>query len=133
MNECKTESELQIQYKLSEIAGKLQCQQRLYSMKEEALRNQITELKNQLETEKLVSKRITQFVKKKKELLEKEAEDRDIARDGMLNQLNVAKEDIQAKKDEADKEIQNMQALCEDEEADRKLRELKDQEAADAE
>lgn len=74
-------------------------------MKEEALQNQIDELKNQLETEKLVSKRITQFVKKKKELLEKEAEDRDQARDAMLNQLNVAKEDIQAKKDEADKEI----------------------------
>mgnify|MGYP006121872227 FL=1 len=51
----------------------------------------------------------------------------------MLNQLNVAKEDIQAKKDEADKEIQTMQALCEDEEQDRKLREMKDQEAADAE
>ena len=39
VNECKTESELQIQYKLSEIAGKLQCKQRLYSMKEDALRN----------------------------------------------------------------------------------------------
>jgi hypothetical protein len=102
-------------------------------MKEDDLRNQITELKHQLETEKLVSKRITQFVKKKKELLEKEAEDRDQARDAMLNQLNVAKEDIQAKKDEADKEIQTMQALCEDEEQDRKLREMKDQEAADAE
>ena len=75
------------------------------SMVEEALRNQITDLKNQLETEKLVSKRITHFGKKKKELLEKEAEDRDQARDAMLNQLNVAKEDIQAKKDEADKEI----------------------------
>ena len=102
-------------------------------MKEEALNNQITELKAQLETEKLVSKRITTFVKKKKELLEKEAEDRDADRDKMLNQLNVVKEDIQAKKDEADKEIQNMNALCEDEEQDRKLRELKDQEAADAE
>lgn len=51
----------------------------------------------------------------------------------MLNQLNVVKEDIQTKKDEADKEIQTMQALCEDEEQDRKLRELKDQEAKDAE
>ena len=63
-------------------------------MKEEALNNQITELKAQLETEKLVSKRITTFVKKKKELLEKEAEDRDADRDKMLNQLNVVKEDI---------------------------------------
>lgn len=130
VNECKTESELQIQYKKSEIAGKLQCQQRLYSMKEDALRNQIAELKSQLETEKLVSKRITSFVKKKKELLEKEAEERDQKRDAMLNQLNVEKEDIQAKKDEADKEIQHMQGLCEEEEQDRKLRELKDQEAA---
>jgi hypothetical protein len=80
-------------------------------MKEEALRNQITELKHQLETEKLVSKRITQFVKKKKELLEKEAEDRDQARDAMLNQLNVAKEDIQGDGQSTAKETQTQSYL----------------------
>ena len=102
-------------------------------MEQTDLRNKITDLKDQLETEKKVSKRITEFVRKKKNLLEKEAETRDGKRDEMLNLLQADKEVIQQNKDEADKEIQHMQALCEDEEQIRLQREQLDKEAADAE
>jgi len=51
----------------------------------------------------------------------------------MLGKLTTDKEEIQLKKDEADKEIQSMNVLCEEEEEDRKMRELKDKEAAELE
>jgi len=104
--------------------------QRLNNMKETELRNRIKELKEQLEIERLVSDKIRTFVVKNKNVVEKQAEERDRLRDQKLNELTLDKEDIQQKKEEADKEIQMYQQRCEEEEEDRKHREFKDEENA---
>lgn len=54
-NETKTERELQVQYKIREIEGKLACIKRLHNMEESALRNEIKSLNDAIDVEKLVS------------------------------------------------------------------------------
>lgn len=44
VNESKTQAELEIQYKMSEIKGDLACMQRGHSMLETSLRNKIKDL-----------------------------------------------------------------------------------------
>jgi len=102
VNECKTQSELEIQYKISEIKGKLACMQRGHSMKETALRNRISDLKSQLEVEKLVSERIRGFIQKKKDKLDEHSEQRDKLREKNIAKLEVEKSEIKDNKEEAE-------------------------------
>jgi hypothetical protein len=58
------------------------------------LQNDIQELNDAIEVEKLVSKKIQDFIKKKKEAMDKTSESRDKLREKKLQELGVAKEKI---------------------------------------
>jgi len=63
-------------------------------MKETDLRNKIKDLKEQLEVEQLVSDKIRTFIVKKRNVIERQAEERDRLRDKKLNELTIEKEEI---------------------------------------
>ena len=130
VNETKTESELQIQYRKREIEGRLLKTQRLYSRVETDKRNQIKQLQEKLEIENIVSERIKQFITKKRAIIEDKATERDVLKEKKLNELQKQNEDVKQAKAEADKQIEEMHKRCEEEEEDRKQRELKDEENA---
>ena len=81
LNETKTERELQVQYKEREIAGKLACMKRLQSMQQQTLRDKISKLKDNLEIEGKVSKKIQAFITAKKKEIETKNDARDKLRE----------------------------------------------------
>jgi len=66
--------------------------------------------------EKIVSGKICEFIGRRRKVIEKRAEDRDRLKEEKIKKLGKDKEDIQANKEEADKKIQEMQTLCEEQE-----------------
>lgn len=86
-----------------------------------------------LKNENTVSDKIRNFIKKKKGVVEKHAEERDRLKDKKINELQEEKEKIHQQKEQATLETSKLTELCEAEEEDRKARDLKDQEAADLE
>ena len=64
-------------------------------MTETALRNRISDLKSQLEVEKLVSERIRGFIQKKKDALDENSDARDRLRDKKTKELETEKKEIQ--------------------------------------
>ena len=97
------------------------------------MEDKIKELEDQLKVEILVSEKITHFIRKKKGVIEKKAEERDRLKDGKVNELQEEKEKISVAKEKAIVEIGVLTQKCEEEEEDRKARELKDQESAEFE
>lgn len=63
-------------------------------MEETNLRNEIQEIKESLEVEKLVSKKIQDFILKKKLIIEDKNETREKLREKKLNLLGAAKDAI---------------------------------------
>jgi hypothetical protein len=88
VNETKTESELQIQYKKREIEGRLLRLQRLNSIKETEMRDRIKQLKEEIEIEKVVKEKIEKFILKKSEVIAKLADQRDKLREKRLDDLD---------------------------------------------
>jgi len=64
LNETKTESHLQIEYTKREIDGKLQTMTRLQNKIETDSKTEIKRLRETLDVEKLVSKKIVAFIDK---------------------------------------------------------------------
>jgi hypothetical protein len=108
VNETKTDSELQRGYKKREIEGKLQCMKRLNSRKEYEIRNQIKELEEQLKVEKVVSDKIRVFIEKKRQIIQDKADEREKLKDAKLAELAEEKDQINQKKEAAEKETQDI-------------------------
>ena len=92
---------------------------RLNSRKEYEIRNQIKELEEQLKVEKVVSDKIRTFIEKKKQIISEKSDHREKLKEAKLNELVAVKEEIAQKKEDAEKEIQRIQDLCDQEEEDR--------------
>ena len=90
-------------------------------------------MKDTLLNEAVVSDKIKTFIQKRKRVVEKHADERDRLKEKKINELVEEKEKIQGMKEQATHDTAELTAKCEQEEEDRKARELKDQEAADAE
>jgi len=125
VNETKTESELIVQYKKREIEGELQRMQRLNGMKQADLRNQIKDLKEQIEVEALVKEKIDKFINKKREMIQKLADDRDKLKDKRLDEIAKDKEDVTAKRGEAQKDANEIEEKCRIDDEERRERQLK--------
>jgi hypothetical protein len=122
VNECKTQSDLEINYKQSEINGELACIQRLDSMGETEKRQRIEELREQIEVERLVSERIRGFIEKKRKIIAATSEDRDRLKDKVVKELENIKEDIKTSNEEGLVEIDTMKGLCDEAEEERRER-----------
>jgi len=66
-------------------------------MKETQLQDEIQKIKDNLEIEKLVSKKITDFIEKKRQIIETKTEKRDKLRETNINKLSEDKQDTQNK------------------------------------
>lgn len=62
----------------------------------------IKDLKEQLDVEKLVSDKIQRFIKEKKQVVAKQAEEIDKRREQKVSELSAAQEAIRLKREEAD-------------------------------
>lgn len=87
VNETKTQAELEVQYKKREIEGRLACKKRLNSIEETELRNKIVELRKKIDMENLVSAKVRDFITKKKEIIDKKAEERDKLKETKTEEL----------------------------------------------
>ena len=130
MNETKTERELQVQYKEREIAGKLACMKRLQSMEQQTLRDKIQKLKDNLEIEGKVSKKIQSFIGAKKSQIITKYEALDQKRENCNKKIAEDKEDIELKKEEANEEMNEMQKKVEEQNEERRKQEILDEENA---
>jgi hypothetical protein len=74
LNDSKTDSDLLLKYLQDKHDGEEICQLRLFEQKETTLEDEIKELEDKIERENLVSNKIKNFLKEKKEALDKEAE-----------------------------------------------------------
>jgi hypothetical protein len=128
VNECKTQSDLEINYKQSEINGELACIQRLDSMGETEKRQRIEELREQIEVERLVSERIRGFIEKKRKIIAGVSEDRDKLKDKVVKELENVKDEIKNKNEDGLVEIDTMKGLCDEAEDERRERGIKDEE-----
>lgn len=90
-------------------------------------------MKETLSNEVVVSEKIRKFIQKRKAIVEKQADERDRLKEKKIAELVEEKERIQGMKEQATHETAELTAKCEQEEEDRKARDLKDQEAADLE
>ena len=79
-----------------------------------------------LKNEIVVSDKIRNFIKKQKGIVEKHAEERDRLKDKKINELQDEKEKIHQLKEQATLETSELTQKCEEEEEDRKARDLKD-------
>jgi hypothetical protein len=104
-NETKTERELSVQYKQREIEGMLACKKRIQTMEQTKLRNQIDELKQNIEIEKLVSKKIQDFISNKKEQVDKVEKSRTDLRDEKIKLYQADKEKIDENRGLAEQEM----------------------------
>jgi hypothetical protein len=76
-------------------------------MKETKLRDRIKDLKDNIDIEKVVSKRIQDFIKKKQEGCEKDDKIRNDMREEKVKNLANEKEEIEVNREEADQEMQD--------------------------
>lgn len=74
LNDSKTDSDLLLKYLQDKADGEEICQMRLYEQEETALEDEIKDLNDKIDREKLVSDKIKNFLKEKKDSLDKEAE-----------------------------------------------------------
>lgn len=86
---------------------------RLYSMKETELRERITDLRSKMEIEKLVSEKIKDFITKKKDIVEKKAEEREKIKEKNLEKLKYENEGISNRREEAAQENAEIQLKLE--------------------
>lgn len=97
------------------------------------MRNEIKTLTEAIDDEKKVSKKIQEYIAKKKGIIEETSEVQDKLREKKVNDLGTQKEEIQNQQEEANNEINAMAALCEEENEVKKQQDLIDEENAEAE
>lgn len=71
LNETKTDAELNVLYRDRESEGGESCIRRLYKMKETSMQKEINELRDKLDTEKMVFSKIKEYISKKSEFMNK--------------------------------------------------------------
>ena len=130
LNETKTESHLQIEYTKREIDGKLQTMTRLQNKVETDMRNDIKRLKETLDVEKLVSKKIIDFINRQRDTVQIKSDNREKHRESEVTRLGEDRLKIQQKKEEADEDIKNKQIECEELDEEKKLAQARDDEDA---
>jgi hypothetical protein len=114
-NETKTERELSVQYKDKEIDGKLACRKRIYNMDQTRLKKQIKELQDNIEIEKLVSKKIQDFIANKKEQVDGDDKIRNDLKEEKIKLYQADKEKIDDNRVLAEQKGQEYMKLVDDE------------------
>jgi DNA repair exonuclease SbcCD ATPase subunit len=113
LNDAKTDSELFLRYLQNEAQGKQDCQLRLFEQTERELEDKIKDLEDRIERENLVSNKIKDFLRLKKEKLEKESESWDDKKDKeierltkFINDISNNKSEDESKQEEVDSQLQ---------------------------
>lgn len=125
-NEQKTERELITELKKREIDGKLACKKRIQSKEEMSLRDKIAQLNKGLEVEQIVSKKIQDFIVKKKKKTDGINDEREKKKEDKLKELQNQKEDIDTKMGFAQQEEQEYQKRCDLENEEREKQTMDD-------
>ena len=113
VNETKTDSELQRQYKKREIEGALLCVQRQNLRVEHEKKGEIDHMRETLINEAVVSDKIKRFIQKRKGVVEKHADERDRLKEKKIAVLVEEKEKIQGMKEQATHDTAELTAKCE--------------------
>lgn len=100
LNDSKTDSDLLLKYLQDKADGEEICQLRLYEQKETTLEDEIRDLEEKIERENLVSNKIRNFLRDKKETLDKEAEKWDEKNKKESEKLNQEIEELERKRKE---------------------------------
>ena len=113
LNDAKTDSELFLRYLESDAQGKQDCQLRLFQQEENDLEDKIKDLEDRIEREDLVSNKIKNFLREKKDKIEKESEawddkkDKEIERlTKLINDISNKKSEDESKQEEVDSQLQ---------------------------
>lgn len=113
LNDAKTGSELFLRYLASEALGERNCQLRLFEQEEKGLEDKIKDLEDRIERENLVSNKIRDFLKEKKDKLDKEGawwdnkKEKEIERlTNDINEISQKKTEDENKQEEVDSQLQ---------------------------
>lgn len=118
LNDTRTDSELFLKYLQDESDGGVDCQQRLFEQEENGLEDKIKGLIEQIEKEKLVSNKISNFLNDKREFLEKQSEKWDQKKDKELERLTNIINEISQKKTEDENKQEEVDGQLQAENAD---------------
>ena len=99
-------------------------------MEQQTLRDKIQKLKDNLEIEGKVSKKIQSFIGAKKSQIITKYEALDQKRENCNKKIAEDKEDIELKKEEANEEMNEMQKKVEEQNEERRKQEILDEENA---
>lgn len=110
LNDSRTDSDLLLKYLQDKADGEEICQLRLYEQEETTLEDEIRDLEEKIERENLVSNKIRNFLKDKKEALDKEAESWDDKNKKESEQLNQEIEELERKRKEDEEKHTQVQA-----------------------
>lgn len=113
LTDAKTDSELFLRYLESEATGKQDCQLRLFEQEEKGLEDKIKDLEDRIERENLVSNKIKDFLRIRKEKVDKQAETWDDKKDKeierltkLINDISNKKSEDESKQEEVDSQLQ---------------------------
>jgi hypothetical protein len=114
LNDSKTDSDLLLKYLQDKADGEEICQLRLYEQSETALEDEIRDLEDKIARENLVSNKIKNFLKDKKEKLDKQAEEWDVKNKvesekltHEINELEQRRKEDEEKSTEVDAQLQH--------------------------
>jgi len=110
LNDSKTDSDLLLKYLQDKADGEEICQNRLYQQEETTLEDEINELEDKIEREKLVSDKIKSFLRHKKENLDKEAEKWDNKNKEKTDLLTQEIQELEQKRKEDDDKKEEVKA-----------------------
>jgi DNA repair exonuclease SbcCD ATPase subunit len=113
LNDSKTDSDLLLKYLQDKADGEEICQMRLYEQEETALEDEIKDLNDKNEREKLVSEKIKDFLKEKKEAYDLEYEKWENKTNKEKEILTQNTQNLEQKKKEDEERNTEIEALSE--------------------